>query len=71
MTQKALVQRIQFLEHEISHCIPAERADLLAHLEDVVRALEAAGGTAPHSALRRLEARTDAEVEALFDNLPV
>lgn len=71
MTQKTLVQRIQSLEEEISKCIPAERAELLAQLEDVVRVLEAAGGQAPHSAMRRLQARTDEEVEAQFDNLPV
>lgn len=67
---EALKQRIDAIREAIDAAAPAERAEMLEHLEQAVAQLEAAGQAAPAWVRQRLADRIDEDIEAQFDNMP-
>jgi len=70
MTEE-LKARITALRDEIDQVDGAARAEVMAHLEQAVTALEAKGAAVPDWARARIAASMDELVEAQFDNMPV
>lgn len=66
----ALKARIDEIRDVIDGAGPAERAELLDHLDQAVTQLEAQGHDVPPWARQRLADRIDEDVEAQFDNMP-
>ncbi|WGW03780.1 hypothetical protein [Tropicibacter oceani] len=66
-----LKKRLAELEAELVTSTPAQREELMAHLEEVVTALEDKGVETPQWAKSRLNDRIDEDVEDQFDNMPL
>ncbi|MFZ5961818.1 hypothetical protein ACOXXX_02615 [Thalassococcus sp. BH17M4-6] len=71
MTEQELSHRLSTLQSEIARSDAQTRSALVDQLAHAVRALESFGGTVPRAARRVIENQRDAEIEAMFDNLPV
>ena len=71
MNDNILVARIKALEADIAQSDPIQRAALRAQLAQVVQKLEAHGDAPPDAYSGLPGNRSDDEIEALHDNLPV
>lgn len=68
---EALRRRIEEIRDAIESAGPAERAEMLEHLEQAVAQLEAKGEQTPSWVRQRLADRIDEDVEDQFDNMPL